>query len=208
MSEQKPKSIAEQLAEGKIPESGAQQGPGLGAEQGLLGQLLQLMLLKEGREAAKEQQGIEQDAQRQKKRDQNSKQHDTRKLLDQARCKHKKGGKRGPKTQNVDYALGQHTFITAETVIRCLICGMKWHKHDTVEYLLRNGRKISNHTHLGWNEVVNMLGQSSNTPTTSEILIDQVRPGSDLSTTTDAAGRPFVNRVVDLEGKPVTDYEL
>lgn len=227
MLNQKPKSVAELLAEGNSPEAlGALAGtPGTTAapvptaaniagsfgNMDMLAQLVQILLLKEGREAAKLQQEENQRAARQAQRDRNAKDQDSKILLKQARCKHLKGGKRGPKTQQKDYAVYQHTFINADTVIRCQVCGMRWRQQDTAEYLLRNGKKIANHTKVGWREAIAMLDQSSNTISSSEvpgqILTGAVRiAGSTMGL--DSAGLPFNTQVVDLEGNAVESVEL
>lgn len=90
----------------------------------------------------------------------------------QAMCPHKKGGKlQSPRT---DYALYHHTFTDQTTYIRCQICGMKWRKVDTEEFLIRKGQKIPNHTGIGWKEALRMLGQSTNTPSSSEVQVNTI----------------------------------
>lgn len=167
-------------------------------DQNALGQLLQYLILKEGREAATAQQNEERRKQIQKQRDRNAKDQDSKILLKQARCKHLKGGKRGPKTQNKDYAVYQHRFIAFTQYIRCRICGMRWYEKDTQDYLLRldkNGveRKISNHTHKGWREAVEMTDASTDTPSASESL-PNIAPNA---TNLDSAGLQFENRFRD-----------
>jgi hypothetical protein len=176
----------------------------------LLEKLVELMLQKEGREAAKDQIIVNAERTRQVQRDRNSKDKDSKILLKQARCKHLKGGKKGPKNQNLDYAVGRHTFIDALTYIRCLVCGMRWYPQDTVEYLLRNGKKISNHTHAGWREAYKFTEQSTNTPTMSEMLVTtmaKANPGAFLQAT-DAAGLDTTYQIRDLEGNLVSDVQL
>src|SRR5579859_7315935 len=183
----KPKSVFDQLSEGAIPAvDGVQEAPATQAviagqpapaavDPGVLGQLLQYLILKEGREAQAAQHAQDRLNTIQKQRDRNSKDQDSKALLKQARCKHLKGGKRGPKTQNKDYAVYQHRFIAFTTYIRCRICGMKWYPLDTDEYLVRqdkNGRerKINNHTHKGWREAVDMCDASTDTQSASESI--------------------------------------
>jgi hypothetical protein len=167
-------------------------------DQNALGQLLQYLILKEGREAATAAQMEERRKQIQKQRDRNAKDQDSKILLKQARCKHLKGGKRGPKTQNKDYAVYQHRFIAFTTYIRCRICGMKWFPKDTADYLVREDksgkeRRISNHTHKGWREAVEMVDGSTDTASASE-SIPNVAPNA---TNIDAAGLEFDNRFID-----------
>jgi hypothetical protein len=217
MSE-KPVSVFEQLDKGINPGTGTVAPPAAALDSGtvnLLSQFLTLMAARETRELAKEQAAIDQQKTREKQREKNAKEQDVKVIARQARCKHKKGGSSGPKNSNVDYAIGVHTFPSAETVIKCLICGVKWRQGDTDEYFLRidkngNQRKISNHTHIGWRKAVEMFQQSTNTKTSSEILHEVVRPGFAPveGGYRDAAGLPVVNQVVDMEGKPVADFEL
>jgi hypothetical protein len=176
----------------------------------LLEKLVELMLQKEGREAAKDQIIVNAERTRQVQRDRNSKDKDSKILLKQARCKHLKGGKKGPKNQNLDYAVGRHTFIDALTYIRCLVCGMRWYPQDTVEYLLRNGKKISNHTHVGWREAYKFTEQSTNTSTMSEMLVTtmaKANPGAFLNAT-DSAGLETTYQIRDLDGNLVSDVQL
>lgn len=217
----KPKSVFDMLSDGQTPTAdstavapapatqaaiaGQQTAPAAGVDPNVLGQLLQYLILKEGREAAQAQQAEERRRQIQKQRDRNSKDQDSKILLKQARCKHLKGGKRGPKTQNKDYAVYQHRFIAFTTYIRCRICGMKWFPKDTVEYLVRedkNGkeRKISNHTKIGWREAVNMCDASTDTQSASE-SIPNVAPNASV----DAFGHEFAGNFVDKDSGEVVE---
>lgn len=169
-------------------------------DQNALGQLLQYLILKEGREAAAAQQLEERRRQIQKQRDRNAKDQDSKILVKQARCKHLKGGRKGPKTQNKDHAVYQFQFIDFSTYIRCRICGMKWFPKDTVEYLVRidksgKERKISNHTHKGWREALDMCDASTDTMATSE-RIPNVAPNAN---NLDAAGLEVETRFKDKE---------
>lgn len=221
----KPKSVAEILAAGQTPTvdetvadsnetgvgSSSTVSPALPQampfDQNALTQLLQYLILKEGREAAAAQLAEDRRKSIQKQRDRNAKDQDSKILLKQARCKHLKGGKRGPKTQNKDYAVYQHRFINFVTYIRCRICGMRWYPNDTVEYLVRNGHKISNHTHKGWREAVEMTDSSTDTLSASE-AIPNVNPSA-AGNYTDAAGLGISPRVVDLDtGKPAEGIVL
>ena len=172
---------------------------GVPADQaGQLGLLLKYLIMKEGREAADAARQEERRKQIQKQRDRNSKEQDSKILLKQARCKHLKGGRKGPKTQNRDHAVYQFQFIDFSTYIRCRICGMKWFPKDTMDYLVRidkygKERKISNHTHKGWREALDMCDASTDTMATSE-RIPQVAPNA---TNTDAAGLGIDTRLKD-----------
>jgi len=88
----------------------------------------------------------------------------------QAMCTHKKGG-RGLKSPKTDYAVYFHTFTDATSYIRCQICGAKWRSQDTEEFLVRRGQKIPNHTGIGWRKAYEMLQNSTNTASASEIKI-------------------------------------
>ena len=135
--------------------------------------LLQILIQQQARLAAKDEAEEEgrkaKDAQRKK----NAQEHTTRDLLKQARCNHLKGGKKGPRTQQRDYAVGIHTFITGRPEIRCFICKMIWKIKDTPEFLWRSGKKIANHTKIGWYEASKFLEQSTNTPSASETVSQQ-----------------------------------
>jgi hypothetical protein len=211
---QKPKSVFDQLGDGVVPDvEGVQSAPAAqaaiagqpvqnngGVDPGVLGQLLQYLILKEGREAQTAQLAQEREKARSIQRDRNAKDSDSKALLKQARCKHLKGGKKGPKTQNKDYAVYQHRFIAFNTYIRCRICGMKWFPKDTAEYLVREDkqgreRKISNHTKIGWREAVNMTDASTDTQSASE-SIPNVAPNA---TNIDQYGQEFTSRFVDKE---------
>ena len=144
----KPESVFEQLAAGKVPSANeaafsaptssnkdAAEVLTQGLDNNLLGQLVQLMVLEQQeRLSVAKNLKVREDA-RTAQRNRNAKDQDSKLLLKQAKCKHLKGGKRGPKTQNKDYAVYQHRFISFLQYIRCAICGMKWFQEDTIEYL-------------------------------------------------------------------------
>ncbi len=221
----KPTSIAAMLAAGQNPTEQAvavndteeqvlpippvpaviPQAPQL--DQNAVTLLLQYLIAKEGRELAETQKQDERRKNIEKQRARNSKDQDTKVLLKQARCKHLKGGKRGPKTQNKDYAVYQHRFIDFSTYIRCRICGMRWYPNDTRDYLMRNGHKISNHTHIGWAEAVGMTDASTDTQSTSESL-PNVSPQV-AGNYRDAAGLEIQPRVIDMDtGEPAEGVVL
>ncbi len=137
-----------------------------------ISQLLSVIIMREAREAAKAQAEEEAKQIRQAKRNDNAR-HTAQALLEhQMRCKHLKGGRRGPKAGVKDYAISMHTFIGKNSYIKCHLCSAKWEPSDTKETLFRKGKHIRNHTKIGWDEAIAMMGQSTNTPTSSEIPLD------------------------------------
>jgi hypothetical protein len=222
MSEvKKPKSVAEMLAEGQNPSGETVFAPVDTPKQAAealtneldnvtLKQLVSLMVLEQKGRLKKANDDEMREKARSAQRERNSKDQDSKALLKQAKCKHRKGGKRGPKTQNVDYAVSQHRFITFVQYIRCLICGMRWYPEDTIEYLLRKGHKISNHTKIGWREACDMMNASTNTMSASESIPTAIGgAGANLVRGyTDAAGLPVVPRITDVDGNVVQNVEI
>lgn len=131
--------------------------------------LAEIMLQREARAALKEKQEQDQKDAREKQREINAKSHFDDAQANQQRCKHLKGGKFRRPTQAKDFAVYIHTYINAERVIKCQLCGAKWKIRDTKEFLFRYGKKVPNHTGIGWAEAMDMLAQSSNQPSSSEI---------------------------------------
>lgn len=131
--------------------------------------LIKIMLQREMRLAKEEELKAIQKDKRDKQREFNAKHHYDAKIERQVKCRHKKGGRSGPKSQVTDFAVYYHTFINNEAVIKCMLCGAKWKVNDTKQYLVRNGKHIPNHTKIGWEEAMVMVGQSTNTPTSSEV---------------------------------------
>jgi len=218
----KPESVFDQLAQGKNPSATASvtvppatqdnkdaaEALTANLDNNLLSKLVQLMVLEQQERLQAATQLKTREAARTAQRERNAKDQDSKRLLKQAKCKHLKGGKKGPKTQNKDYAVYQHRFIDFIEYIRCAICGMKWYMGDTVEYLLRKGRKISNHTKIGWREAVGMMEGSTNTMSASEALPSAIGGANASRSYTDAAGLPVSPRVVDLDGQAVENFEL
>jgi negative regulator of genetic competence, sporulation and motility len=132
-------------------------------------QLLEVILKREAREALLEDQKQQQLDAKAKQRDINAKSAYEDAQAKQAKCTHLKGGKNRIRTQAKDYNIYMHTFINAERVIVCCMCGMKWKMKDTKEFLFRFGKKVPNHTKIGWDEACEMLGQTSNQNSSSEI---------------------------------------
>lgn len=131
--------------------------------------LFRSLMRRELKEAEKDAAESEARIARQKQRAINTKNRNNKLFAKQSRCTHLKGGKVKSKTGIKDYALFYHTYINADQTIGCFICKMRWKRQDTVEYLVRNGRKKRNHTRIGWLEALELFAQSSNTPSQSEI---------------------------------------
>ena len=131
--------------------------------------LFRSLMRRELAESAKEVAESDARIARQKQRTINTQNRNNKLFAKQSRCTHLKGGKVKSKTGIKDYALFHHTYIDADQTIGCFICKMRWKRQDTVEYLVRNGRKKRNHTRIGWLEALELFAQSSNTPSMSEI---------------------------------------
>jgi len=131
--------------------------------------LIRSLLEREARMAKKEIADEEAVLARGKQRALNTKNRNEKVFIKQQRCTHLKGGKIKSKTGIKDYALFHHTYIDKTQTIGCFICKMRWKPGDTKEALLRSGRRIRNHTKIGWLEANELFGQSSNTPSMSEI---------------------------------------
>jgi len=219
----KPESVFDQLSAGKAPAVVA--GPATptatlsketsealtqGLDNNLLGQLVRLMVLEQQERLQVASNLQARESARAAQRTRNAKDQDSKLLLKQAKCKHLKGGKKGPKTQNKDYAVYQHVFIDFTTYIRCRICGMRWFMQDTVEYLFRKGRKISNHTKIGWREAVNMCDSSTDTISKSEQMPSAIggAAAGNAQSYVDSAGLAVSPRIVDLDGNQVDNVEL
>jgi hypothetical protein len=215
----KPESVFDQLGKGQVPGTAAPSNPDTreaaesltnSLDNNLLAQLVSLMVLEQQERLSQSKNVKLREDARAAQRNRNAKDQDSKLLLKQAKCKHLKGGKRGPKTQNKDYAVYQHRFISFLQYIRCTICGMRWYMEDTKEYLLRKGRKISNHTKIGWREACDMMEGSTNTMSASEALPSAIggAAANNAQNYVDAAGLPVSPRVVDMEGNQVDNVEL
>jgi len=157
--------------------------PPVSSDSATLQMLVQLLLAE--RQAALEERQEKQRANqvRDEQRRINAEYNVAEKNKAQAICTHKKGGK-GIKGPRIDFAVYAHTFTDNVAYIRCQICGAKWRNQDTKEYLVRKGKKIENHTGIGWREALDMLSQSTNTPSSSEVKM---------------AAQPIENSVSSLE---------
>jgi hypothetical protein len=130
--------------------------------------LLQLMMLKEKRLIVKEAELERIQVERDKQAKVNSEQYTVAKIETQKSCRHLKGGKGRQRGQQKDPAVYAHTFTDGSTVIKCQLCGAKWMPKDTVEYIHRSGSAIPNWTGIGWREALELAGESSNRPSSSE----------------------------------------
>lgn len=130
--------------------------------------LLQLMMMKEKRLILKEAELERIQTHRDQQARVNSEQYTISKIETQKNCKHLKGGKSRQRGQQKDPAVYAHTFTDGTTVIKCQICGARWMPKDTKEYLNRNGSAIPNWTGIGWREALELAGESSNKPSSSE----------------------------------------
>jgi hypothetical protein len=174
----------------------------------LLVQVLTLMAQKESRTLAQEEQERKNNAQRDAQRVKNAQGQEYERISKQAKCRHRKGGT-GVKDTKIDFCVGTHTYPDNTCIITCLLCKAKWRNGDTREYFLRKGRKIANHTHVGWQEAVDMYNNSSNSASKSEIDPNILRPNA---ATTAKSGtvdpRTGDNQVRDIDGNVVQDYVL
>lgn len=206
-------SVFEDIDSGKIKGNTkpAQTIPAANLDAGtvnLLAQVLQLMAAKEGRELQKQEQDLVNNKQREAQRAKNARGQEMERIAKQARCKHRKGGG-AVKDSRLDYNVGTHVFPDGTTIISCLTCRAKWRKGDTKEYLLRKGRKISNHTHIGWAEAVGMYQQSTNTITKSEIDPKVLQEGASSKPKEGSFEIISVdNQIRDTDGQIVENFEL
>lgn len=139
-------------------------------------EILRILAGNEARKAAQETILANQEKARDIQRQRNSKEKSQDRLIKQARCKHLKGTGKGPKSPQIDYNVYHHTFISKDQWIKCNNCNMKWFPQDTPEFLYRPGRvkPIPNHTKQGWHDALNMMANSTNKPSSSEIPSSQV----------------------------------
>lgn len=219
----KPKSVFEEIDNGTIsgaappaevpatavnPLSALQPVDLNGNTVNLLVQVLTLMGQKEARLLKEEEQLRANNLQREAQRRKNAQGQEYERISKQAKCRHRKGGT-GVKDTKVDYAVGTHTYPDNTCIISCLLCKAKWRNGDTKEYFLRKGRKIANHTHVGWQEAVDMYNNSSNSATRSEIDPNILRPNA-ATTAKQGTADPMTgdNQVRDLDGNVVENYVL
>lgn len=155
---------------GDLIKSGEHKAPESATDAATL-QMLVSLLLAERQDALEERKEKARTlAVRNEQRRKNAEYNVAEKNKIQSICTHKKGGK-GLKSPKVDYAVYFHTFTDATSYIRCQICGMKWRNQDTIEFLVRRGEKVLNHTGIGWKQAYGMVQESTNTASSSEIQI-------------------------------------
>jgi hypothetical protein len=211
----KPTSVLEQLGNNQGPQPNVEVTPSVSevikSASGDVTKLLELMIIKEGREAAREQQQLERLKAVTAQRERNARFTDAKLIAKQATCRHIKGEKHRQKGPNqiIDYNLSSHRFIDGTSVIKCLTCGAKWRPEDTAEFRYFKGKKVVNHTHLGWLEVSRLFEhQSSNKASSSESILVVTSASPNASSiaekVVDSQGRVVANSIVDTEGKPVT----
>ncbi len=150
------------------------------SESAKLDLLLQLLLSREARTAEAEQNVEAARKARNAQRELSGAKHTEKQLVKQARCRHLKGGKTGPKSGVVDYNVYGHTFISGEYRIKCHGCQMIWRQKDTVEFLVRGGRQVANHTKIGWAQAQSMMAQSTNQISTSEVPME-AKPAAEFN---------------------------
>lgn len=150
-------------------------------------QLISLMAAKEQRLMAKEQELAILQQIRDKQDKQSSDQIMFAKMLTQKNCKHLKGGKTRQRGQQKDPNVFAHTFTDGSVMIKCNTCRAKWFKEDTKEFLVRNGQKIENWTKIGWAEATELVEESSNKPSSSEIF-----PGDRIKLEAPVSDKGFV----------------
>ena len=174
-------------------------------------QFFSLMIMREKRELLKAQAEENARLTREAQRNKNRSNDGAKILLRQARCSHLKGQTSTANNPTIDYAVYQHTFVNADTVIKCRYCAMKWRPEDTVEFLVRKGKKIANHTKIGWREAKLMVKQSTDKPSTSEIpfsALYQAQAEGRFAGQVNPLGIQQDLRTVDLDGNKVDDVEL
>jgi hypothetical protein len=139
-----------------------------------LAEVLRIILSREARLEAQEQQKIEAEQRKDVQRRANAREFTRNLLLTQAQCKHRKGiwprlgTDKFPGPVTVDHAVYLHTFSDRKRTIKCQLCKMTWKPDDTKQYLVQNGVKITNHTGIGWEDAFAMVNQSSNKASSAE----------------------------------------
>jgi hypothetical protein len=149
----------------------AKPAPELASDAATLQLLVQLMLAERQDALLERKEKARALAARDEQRRINSKYSIAEKINIQSMCTHKKGHK-GVKSPKVDYAVYFHTFTDQSSYIRCQICGMKWRKLDTKEHIFRGGEQLVNHTGLSWKDAYQMVAESTNTASASEVQLN------------------------------------
>ena len=134
----------------------------------------------------------------------------------QRRCKHIKGGKLQKKGIK-DWNVSSHRFVDGTEVIKCHTCTMRWRERDTKEFLYRGEnvrnaegrevaviRKYRNHTGIGWHEAKQMVEDSTNESTRSEIVMVASPQAMQAAAISENLQRQVANEI-DTYGKPVEE---
>jgi hypothetical protein len=144
-------------------------------------QMLVQLLLAERQQALEERQERQRTTKvRDEQRRVNAEYTVAEKNKSQQLCTHLKGGKH-PTPGMTNYAVYHHTFTDQTVYIRCQICGMKWRKLDTAEFLVRGGKSVPNHTGISWQKAYSMLSSTTNTPSSSEVIMSTQALPSDVA---------------------------
>lgn len=132
--------------------------------------LLELLVKREVRLSQKEAEENARVEARQVQRKKSGEGSQVNKMLEQANCPHRKGGKL--LGAQIDHCVALHSFIDGTRRISCHRCGARWFPNDTRTTLyVDHGGEIlprPNHTGRSWADAVLMASQSTNKPTSSE----------------------------------------
>ena len=195
----------------------AQQAPAAPASGGELNQkLIEVLLKKEAREADAEHQKEIIKQTKQLQAGLNAQSTEQEKREKQRRCKHIKGGKLQKKGIK-DWNVSSHRFVDGTEVIKCHTCTMRWRERDTKEFLYRGEnvrnaegrevaviRKYRNHTGIGWHEAKQMVEDSTNESTRSEIVMVASPQAMQAAAISENLQRQVANEI-DTYGKPVEE---
>lgn len=195
----------------------AQQAPAAPASGGELNQkLIEVLLKKEAREADAEHQKEIIKQTKQLQAGLNAQSTEQEKREKQRRCKHIKGGKLQKKGIK-DWNVSSHRFVDGTEVIKCHTCTMRWRERDTKDFLYRGEnvrnaegrevaviRKYRNHTGIGWHEAKQMVEDSTNESTRSEIVMVASPQAMQAAAISENLQRQVANEI-DTYGKPVEE---
>ena len=195
----------------------AQQAPAAPASGGELNQkLIEVLLKKEAREADAEHQNEIIKQTKQLQAGLNAQSTEQEKREKQRRCKHIKGGKLQKKGIK-DWNVSSHRFVDGTEVIKCHTCTMRWRERDTKDFLYRGEnvrnaegrevaviRKYRNHTGIGWHEAKQMVEDSTNESTRSEIVMVASPQAMQAAAISENLQRQVANEI-DTYGKPVEE---
>lgn len=96
-------------------------------------------------------------------------------VLKQSKCDHRKGTSHKPKAKHIDYDMSRHTFHNNVTRVKCNKCQMKWFKGDTEKELIRDRKKIPNHTGISYEQAFEMA-DSENTTNFPSKAVTWIKP--------------------------------